>query len=237
MFSVHWPISGIISIKLPDGERMKLFSEGDDFIPTQAFWKGFGGYEGNSEYLFYTLAKNSQSIIDVGANIGYYTLIAAIANKNSKVYAFEPVGKIYDRLLKQIKINRLNNIIAETLVVSNNCEPIKLYIPELQGISNAASTKKGWVTKTKEEILPAVTLDQYKIQQRIPKIDLIKMDCEFHEKEVLEGMSEILKKDKPLIFAEVLFYESKGVKGHFDYSQAKEIEAILKKNGYYFYLI
>ncbi len=63
------------------------------------------------------------------------------------------------------------------------------------------------------------------------------MDCEFHEKEVLEGMKNILKEDKPVIIMEVLFPEGEGQKGHFESESYKEIERIMGENNYYFYLV
>lgn len=238
-FTEHWPVTGIVKLTLPGDEELYLFSEGDDGISTKIFWKGLGGYEGKSEFLFYALAKRSQNIIDIGANIGFYSLIAAAANRNSRVYSFEPAEDVYCRLLKHIEINGSRNITPEAMVVSNNSNPIKFYVPEGKGIglALAASTKKGWVTKTREVVMSSISLDEYKNRGGVGKIDLIKMDCEFHEKEVLEGMQDILKNDRPDILMEVLFQEADGVGDCSHYCQSSEIEDIMKRHDYHFYLI
>src|ERR1700733_3814446 len=79
-FSIHWPVSGIVKVSLPQGEKVKLYSRDDDHISTQIFWKGYKGYEGSSVEIFYYLSKESSVILDIGANVGYFGLIAALAN-------------------------------------------------------------------------------------------------------------------------------------------------------------
>lgn len=239
VFTKHWPAVGVVSVELPGGSRFELYTEGDDWIATQAFWKGFGGYEGQCEHIFHSLARSSETIVDVGANIGYYSLIAAAANPSAKVIAFEPAANANARLRYHAKMNGFENIVAEPLIVSNDSRPIPFFLPRGAAIGQvlAASTKRGWADSTDEVILPSISMDEYKRSRGLPSIDLVKMDCEFHEREVLEGMKDILKTDKPDILMEVLFYESDGVKGQFNYSQSAEIERILRENGYAFYLI
>lgn len=236
-FSLHWPVTGTIKFILPQGEKVKIFSKGDDYVSTQAFWKGYMGYEGPSVQLFYYLSKKCTSIIDIGANVGYFTLIGASSNPKAKVFSFEPVKYIFERLNKNITINSLANVTAENSVVGNSETPVKFYLPRVEGIALAGSTKKGWADDAEEITVPSVSLDVYKRKKSISAVNLIKMDCEFHEKEVLEGMKDILRDDKPIIIMEVLFPQGEGQKGHFEVETYKEIERMMQENKYYFYLI
>lgn len=237
-FSIHFPVSGIVTTKLPGGEKLKLYSDGKDFIPSQIFWKGFGGYEGNSELLFYWLCKKSDTVIDVGANIGYYSLVAAISNPKLKIIAFEPVEHIINRFRKQIEINSINNIKIEPLIVNNNSEPLTFYIPKGSNMDLAASTKKGWVSNTVKKNISSISLDDYFESRDINTISLVKLDCEFHEFEVLEGMSNLLKKYKPAIIIEILFPESIEVtESSYTSDYHIKIQEIFKNNNYYNYLI
>jgi len=235
-FSVHWPVYGNISFKLPNGKQVKIYSRGDDFVSTQAYWKGYEGYEGPSIRLFYHLALQSKVIIDIGSNVGYYTLIAANANNQSKVYAFEPVPGIYKRLAKNIELNNLKNTIPVNSAVGNTEVPLKFYLPNVEGMALAGSTKKGWANDVKEIEVQSISLDAFKTKEKPGKIDLIKVDCEFHEVEALNGMKDILKTDKPLLVMEVLFPQGEG-HAHFKNDYYLEIERLMKENGYYFYLI
>jgi len=235
-FSIHWPVSGIITFKLPEGEKVKIYSKGDDYVSTQAFWKGYKGYEGPTIQLFYYLAKKSKVILDIGTHVGYFTLIGAHSNPSASVFSFEPVKHIFNRLKDNIRINGLTNVTATESVVGNSEAPVKFYIPEGK-LPFAGSTQKGWASGAKEVTIPSVSINTFKMNNKILKIDLIKIDCEFHEMEVLKGMSRVLKEDKPAIIMEVLFPQGEGQKGHYEVETYKEIETFMKENNYYFYLI
>ncbi len=236
-FSLHWPVYGTISFHLPAGERVKIYSKGDDFVSTQAYWKGYMGYEGPTIQLFYNIAKCTSTIIDVGSNVGYFSLIGAAANKQAHVHSFEPVVKIHKRLLRNISINGFINIKANQCAVGNVDEIISFFIPEGNGMVHASSTKEGWGEKAIRVNVESITIDKYVKENSLKKVDLVKMDVEFHESEVLEGMKNVLENDKPIIISEVLFSESEGVKGHFENDIHLKIASSLRAHGYYFYLI
>jgi len=236
-YSLHWPVYGTISYALPNKKKIKIFSKGDDFVSTQAFWKGYDGYEGPSIRLFYQLSTLSQTIFDVGANVGYFSLVGAGANKNAKVFAFEPIPIVFERLVKNLEINKLDNAKAINAAVGESVAQLKFYVPNIIGMPLASSTKKGWYEDSTEIEVKSTSLDHFKTKEKLNRIDLIKIDCEFHETEILNGMKSILSIDKPLILMEILFPEEKGVKGHFENHNYVDIERIMKENGYYFYMV
>jgi FkbM family methyltransferase len=255
IFSVHWPVSGSIKFQLPAGESGRIYSKDDDYIATQVFWKGYAGYEGPSIEAFYRLSKKSSVIIDIGANTGYFTLISALSNSNARVHSFEPVNRIYERLNLNIKINNLLNVTTVNSIVGDSDKPVKFYVPKGSGMVMAGSTKKEWAklhdkygdnntilsgpdskSESQEIEVPSTTLDLYKSNKGISKIYLVKMDCECHEIEVLNGMTRVLKEDKPVILMEVIF-ESEWLEGNSKLVTHLEIERILKSSGYFFYLI
>ena len=143
-FSTHWPVSGIIKFNLPRGEKVKIYSHSDDYIAAQVFWKGYKGYEGSSIEAFYHLSKKSSVILDIGANTGYFTLIAAFSNPKAMVHSFEPVGRIYNRLNLNIKINQLSNVNTVNSVAGDSENPVKFYLPKGEEMVMAGSTKKEW---------------------------------------------------------------------------------------------
>jgi len=120
------------------------------------------GYEGASVQLFYYLSKQCSTIVDIGANVGYFTLIGASSNRNAKVISFEPVGKIFQRLSKNIGLNSLVNVTAENSVVGNSETPVKFYLPNTSGMALAGSTKKGWADDALEITVSSISLDAYK---------------------------------------------------------------------------
>jgi FkbM family methyltransferase len=109
-------------------------------------------------------------VVDVGAHIGYYTLIAA--KHARKVFAFEPFPENARRLRKNIGINGFRNIVVEEKAVSSTAKPIRVDF------------------ENKEMTVSSVTLDEYFDGQRI---DMIKIDVDGAELEVLEGAKQVLE--------------------------------------------
>lgn len=237
-FHKHWPVSGTISISLPGNEKLMLWSKGDDYITTQAYWKGFKGYENTSVWLFYHLAKHSSCIIDAGANIGYFSLIAAKANPEAQVIAFEPIPAIVERFEKNRQLNNLQNIRIENMATGETDGELILYTPvAAPGVALAASAREGWLSKSSATRVKATKLDTWCSTHHNGKTDLVKIDCELLEDAVLRGMNGILEKYKPVLLVEILFQESEEVGDTGKFSNYREIETLLKKHGYTFYLI
>lgn len=234
--SDHLILSGVEKIYLPNNQYFKIFSEGDDFIPNQVYWKGYKGYE-ESVNIFYNLSLYSKTIIDIGANIGYYSLVAAAANPQTQIYAFEPVERVFRRFEKQIKINNFTNIQSEKTVISNYNGEITFYVPTGNEMSLASSVKKGWVTNVSEELVNCVSLDSYSNSKKTGKIDLIKIDCELHEYEILQGMSEIMKNDSPAILMEVMMPDKMELSNPISDYDYLNIQTLMKMHGYIIYFI
>src|SRR3954453_9807342 len=77
----HLPRTGSVRSELPNGEVLRLWSRGDDWISNQVFWRGWNGYEPETTPLFFQLARDAQVVVDVGAYVGFYALIASLANR------------------------------------------------------------------------------------------------------------------------------------------------------------
>lgn len=221
------PIVGKVSVELSDGKYLAMETEGEDLIARALFWKGFKGYEYETTKLFYELAKKSNVIFDIGANTGYYTLLAAIGNKEGQVFAFEPVPKIYEYLKRNIALNQNSNVIAISSAVTNFDGEITLYIPADIGIIPlSVSTLKGFIETEGEISVPAITIDSFVYKNQIGKVDLMKIDTEATEHIVLEGARHTLKRDEPIIICEVLKEKTE-----------RALEALLSDLGYKYYWI
>jgi hypothetical protein len=101
---------GPVRRKLPNGQTLRLWSRGDDWVSNQIFWRGWDGYEPETTPLFFRLAAQSRVTLDVGAYVGFYTLLAAHANPDGQVCAFEPLPSVFRRLQRNIALNRLTNV-------------------------------------------------------------------------------------------------------------------------------
>ena len=157
-----------------------------------------GSYERYTTELFKKCLEKGMVVVDIGAHIGYYTLIAAdIVGESGKVFAFEPDPYNYSLLIKNVEVNGYKNIIPIQKAVSNKVGITRLFL--FLGASGWHSIYEvpGW---RKSIEIETVTLDEFFENE---KIGIIKMDAEGAEMAILQGMKkQIEKNDKLKIFAE-----------------------------------
>ena len=170
-------------------------------------------------------------VIDVGANIGYYTLIfAQLVGSSGKVFAFEPEPKNFEILKKNIEINNYQNIVAEQKIVSDKSGIVKLFIAEHGIVGHRINQQK---SSQKFIEIESIILDNYIKKLNLDnKINFIKIDVEGSEPKVLEGTKEIIQKSNQLkIFTE---FNREVVK---EYGiEPKEMIDLFYRNGFKIYL-
>ena len=175
--------------------------------------------------------KEGDIVIDVGANIGYYTLIfAQLVGKKGKVFAFEPEPKNFEILRKNIEINNYDNVIAEQKIISDKCGKMKLYVSDSDIVGHRIQ-QMGNSKKFVE--VESVTLDEYMKKLNLEeKINFIKIDVEGAEPKVLEGSKNILEKNDNLkIFTE---FNREVIKKY--NSKPEDMLLLLIKNNFQFFL-
>lgn len=141
--------------------------------------------------------------VDAGANVGSYTLIAAKqVGKTGRVFAFEPVGEIYNRLVENVKLNEYDNIQAEKKALYDKNTTLELFLANKMNLGMSSiyhhDTESG-----KIESVDAVKLDDYIKYQNIKRINLIKIDIEGSEMHALKGMQKTLEKFRPKLLIEL----------------------------------
>lgn len=237
-FVGHLPRVGRIEIALPNGTTLRLWSEGDDWISNQLFWRGWDGYEREVVRVFYALAKVSRVTLDVGAFVGTYSLLAALANPGSQVFAFEPVPENYTRLRTNAGLNvipRFESVCAAAGEVHGG--ETDLYLVDAGGLHVSCSTSETFmrypdgVDKPASDQplrcvrVPSVTIDGFVRERRLTSVDVVKIDTESTEPHVLRGMRETLERHRPHLIVEVL--------GHT--RTEDELTSLLRPYGYSFF--
>ena len=153
----------------------------------------FGVYEALETSIFKKNLKEGDVVIDLGANIGYYTLMAAeIVGDKGKVYAFEPDPTNFKVLTKNVKSNKYKNVVLINKAVSDTSKKGKLYLSK----TNIGSHQ---IYDSKEERatldIELVSLDNY---FKDKKIDFMKMDVEGSEGKVFLGAKDLIQSNKNL---------------------------------------
>jgi FkbM family methyltransferase len=169
---------------------VRIILDLDDWIPYHLFW--FDLYEKNETKLFRSLVHSGMIILDVGANIGYYTLQAAgRVGPSGHVHAFEPVYDTFTWLRSNILINKFTNITANRCVVGNRKGEVSIFVADKSDTGRSSlSCMSDFSGKT--EVVDSITMDDYLEQRNIAKVDLIKIDVEGSELSVLKGMQQLL---------------------------------------------
>jgi FkbM family methyltransferase len=146
--------------------------------------------------------KEGDIVVDVGAHIGKYTIIASkMVGSKGKVIAIEAHPVNYDILKKNIVINKLSNVIALNYAVYSTEILVKLYEPgQEQGftIYNTIMTDRISSNSQKYIQVKANTLDSLLLENGINQVNWIKIDVEGAEYEVLKGANSILSSSKDI---------------------------------------
>ena|SRR2546425_1011120 len=138
--------------------------------------------------------KKGDIVLDIGANIGYYTLIfAKLVGKEGKVYAFEPDPNTFALLKKNIEMNRYGNVVLEQKAVSNKTGKIKLYLSSYSVDNRTYDSGDG----RKYIEVESMRLDDY-FKNDDEKISVVKMDIQGAEGIAIEGMPMLLEKNEKL---------------------------------------
>ena len=132
-------------------------------------------------------------VIDIGANVGIVSIYLAKRFPFIKIYAFEPVKENYNNLIKNIKLNDINEgqIIAENVAITKDGRNVMIDKPITNsGASNIYGIHDHDCEYNKEYNINSVTLDSIFSKYNIEKCKLLKIDCEGSEYEILYNLSE-----------------------------------------------
>lgn len=204
----------IFSIKIFPGYTIKYAHKGDIaeiIYKTEILVKFKKSFEYSSLQIFASLLKKGNTILDVGANSGLYSIFySKLVGEQGFVYAFEPDTSTYALLLENLKLNECKNISTYNFALSNkeSCVEMISYSPEdlnlkLQGDSFKYMKEVSGKSEAAGNGMKAYKLDDLEEIRQIEKIDFIKIDVEGAELLVLQGALNIIQKHRPVIIFEL----------------------------------
>ena len=143
-----------------------------------------------------------ESIIDVGANFGYHTLLFSKI-VNGVVYAFEPQEQNFELLSKNVTRNNITNVHLENLACGAVNEPIEMPIVNLYDDDiNMGDFTPNEFTLKPEATTNSILLDDYDLFPNHLMIDVIKIDVQGWEQKVIEGARNLIMKNYPILIVE-----------------------------------
>jgi len=144
------------------------------------------GWMGEDEdRLLCRLIKPGMEIVDIGANIGLYSLrLAALTGETGRVYAFEPEPELFATLLRNCAANKTTNVVPFQCAVGNSNGRAALARSAFNSGNNNLAPRKAGTVEVKlvraDDVLPAVA------------IDFIKVDVQGYELAALAGLKGVL---------------------------------------------
>lgn len=184
--------------KLPGNIFMNLKPK--EHIQQQLFW--YGHYEKPLEIVLNKLLRPDSTFIDIGANIGYFSLLAARSAPEGKIVAFEPVSYLFEALEKNVALNNIVNIQPAKIAISEKNESRLIYL-SAEDNTGMSSFCKPENYSGKSETVKVLSLDSWFAGSGLSKIDIIKIDVEGNELAVLKGMKRVMEICRPHMLLEV----------------------------------
>ena len=223
-----------LTLPLPHGGRMRVYNDGTGhyLIP---YW--IGKYERETVPVFMACvdqAAAGEVIVDVGANVGFYTLLAGgalRARPGRHIHAFEPNPAAFQLLQDNLRQNGFQNVTTFPQGVADRAGRLRFYM-EKEHSTSGSLRPLDWRDLTESLETPVVTLDQHLAQHPALRAGLIKVDIEGAELPALRGARRVLAEHQPY----VLYEEYAPTFAAFDYTAA-DLRAYLRGWGYALYAL
>ncbi len=199
------PYYGYVDHQLDAERHIVLFCANDCPTSLSILRTGEATDEVTSLELWTTLAKRSQTVLDVGAHVGLFSLAAGTCSNRPKVFSFEPSPLIYSRLCVNVLSNRLAWIKPQFLAVSRDAGHADIFFKEnFNFLSTAGTLEPGSAAPESRSVrIQTTTIDMFIDANAISKVDLVKVDVENHEAAVIDGFTTI-ENHKPFVLMELL---------------------------------
>jgi FkbM family methyltransferase len=169
-----------------------------DFLRTGAL------YEPDVANLLVKVLRDGDVVIDVGANIGFFTVLASIlVGPTGRIVAFEPSAENVERLRANLAYNDCKNVTVVEKAVTDQVGEVEFFINSGNSGGHALWDIGQWPGYVEQNgiplrvAVPATTLDAEWGRLRLPAPKVIKIDAEGADQRVLEGASDLLARQKP----------------------------------------
>ncbi len=159
-----------------------------------------GAYEPIEAYVFHLLLRPGMTVVDAGANVGQYALLASAGvGPTGRVHAFEPVLGTFERLRHHVEAAHADNVVLHRAALWHEEAVLRFALPEgvTGNLGSFAVASDGALEAA------AVRFDDLVRDHAIGPVGLVKMDIEGSESSALRGMVAMLGRDRPMLLIEV----------------------------------
>jgi len=184
------------------GNRFLMNFRPGDFIETAIHVDGCWGRH-LTTLISQILDKSSGVMLDIGANIGANTIPLAVEHDNIKFYCYEPHPEVFHRLKSNVRLNRLDNVLATNCAISNSEEETLSFYAQKNSLNMGLSSLRlnPDIDEYDEITVPISGVDKM-FEDSSEAVSVIKIDTQGAEPMVLQSASQTIKRDRPVIFFE-----------------------------------
>jgi len=210
--------NGMVEFEVPvpelPGTSIQLSLDLSDDLSRQWYYWGYDCYEPEVRKLMWELLQDLRpsdtgNVIDIGANLGYFTLyLGALLNHRGcgTVQAFEPSPNVFARLERNLDLNPTLPIKLNQAAVSDKPGRADLFLADEATWGHCAATlvKKGVDEQVGSVNVAVDSIDAFVTQNAVQRVCLIKIDCEGTEAKAIEGAAKTIERDHPHIILELI---------------------------------
>ncbi len=150
------------------------------------------------------LRSDTECIIDIGANEGFYMLRVAKANPHARIICVEPNPFAFEILLKNIENNGLKNVFPINAAATSDGRPVDMeFVSQIPAIGGAKlrAVDRPWLRDDiiEKRTVPSVTVGQILAQYSVKNVDILKIDVEGMEDEIVKSLVPIASKIRRIV--------------------------------------
>jgi FkbM family methyltransferase len=185
-----------------DGLRVRMFLGNDMSL---CLYVG-ASFEPNEFAFLAEVLEAGMTFLDGGSNDGLYSLFASRrVGASGRVLAVEPSAREHERLLENVALNRLSNVVTLRVALGAESGEAPLAIAEdghegQNTIGEVVSNPT--VTTAGHETVRVTTLDELVADQHLDRLDVVKLDVEGSELDAIRGGRAVLTRFKPILIVE-----------------------------------
>jgi FkbM family methyltransferase len=240
----RWRVSGTPTVTL-QGAEFRMLGRADDLVLDLLYYRR--DWEAAETRLFATLVRDAGVVLDIGANTGAYSLMAARLAPSARIIAVEPHPANAERLRANLELNGARRVSVIEAAAGATEGSLALTIPADGAVSDVASgvgafSRAHYGIPYTTVVVAQTTIDRIVADQRLERVDLIKLDVEYFELEALRGAVRTLTRFAPVVLAEVFDYEvftgdMPALRGQIAQDNSRQVEALMSAHGYTFFAI
>jgi len=201
--------------------------------PTSLATSRYGFYEEGLTAMVLEYLKPGMTFLDVGAHVGYFTLLASwLVGNSGQIHSFEPTPSTFEVL--RFNASRNNNTYVNQVAVASESGMVTLndYGPAFAGYNSMYQARMPEVAlnrvKSTKFQASAISIDEYVTRESLTP-NFVKIDAESSEFDILKGMEQTLQELRPMISIEVGDMDIEGV------IQSRDLVMYLVSKGYHPY--